>query len=154
MRLAILIVFCLVVVGGVVFFVFEYRHDQKCKEFEKRFEKMKGFPPDKTIDFILEKFQDSTSPMYRYPIELRSSLLQNCYKTASEDLTELIVEILIYKDMIKTKDPKEYQFIEIIDEIRTNPNERLNKIIIEAFELSSLYQSQRLNFIYMDAIQH
>jgi len=77
--------------------------NDKTEYFEKRYEELTFSPPERLCSLFLEKCEtkDPNSPFSKYTPVMINRQFSAIYRLASEEHLKLVVDILIYKEVLK-----------------------------------------------------
>lgn len=120
----------------------------KYEYFQNRYENITKISPHDINFKFLEMCLDDNTPFYEYSQEMINRQCAASFRIGSEELVELIVDILIYKKILNND--KEYSLNELksfINRIQNNSKDKFDKIVVESFELAIDYKTEELKLI-------
>ena len=132
---------------SLIFIVFSCNSlNDKTEYFEKRFEELQRVSPEKISLSFLEKCdsKNENAPFKNYTPQMINSQLAHIYKSATEDHLKLIIDILIYKEVLKNKKVSIEDLKPIVYGIENKETDKLDKIVIKSFELALNYTSEQI----------
>ena len=108
---------------------------------------MKKNSPDILFITYLDIIQKSgsDSPMKKLTPDLLLNQEIFLYSSASKRYGELIIDILFYKKILSKKNISFDKLGSYIKKIRSNPKDKLDKILLESFDLMVKYTDQQLH---------
>jgi hypothetical protein len=122
------------------------RQDEiKLKEFQKRYKELTEFTPEQINLKFIEMCEnaDESSAFSRYTPEMMERQFSTNYRLASEDLSKLIIDILVYKKVIGNKNITPEKLKNVVVGLNQKEN-GFNAIVVNSFNLLVEYKSKEL----------
>ncbi len=132
---------------SLIFIVFSCNSiKNKTEHFEERYEEITLTPPEKLcLDFMeLCNIADSNSEFSKYTLEMKKRQYAIFFRSASEEHLKLVVDILIYKEVLKNKEKTIKELQQYIYKINKSENDKLDRIVIKSFDFAVKYKTEQL----------
>lgn len=133
---------------SLIFVIFSCNYfNDKTEYFEKRFKVINQTPPEKLTLLFLEQCNDkSESNSFKdYTPELINSQINHFYKSAIENNLKLIIDILIYKEILKNKKATIEDLRPIIYKLESDKTDKLNSIVLKSFDYVLTYSDDLID---------
>lgn len=120
--------------------------NDKTEYFEKRYEEITFSPPERLCSSFLEKCntKDENSPFSKYTPVMINRQFSAFYRLASEEHLKLVIDILIYKEVIKNKEQSINDLRHYVDNINKSESDNLDRIVIKSFDFAVKYKAEQL----------
>jgi hypothetical protein len=132
---------------SLIFIVFSCNSlNDKTEYFEKRYEEITLTPPEKLCLMFLERCntEDANSTFSKYTPEMINRQNSAFFRLASEEHLKLVVDILIYKEVLKNKKKSIEDLQQYIDKINKSESDNLDRIVIKSFDFAVKYKAEQL----------
>ena len=127
-----------------------YTDDAKYNFFQDKYKSITEPSPAQLSSLFLENIEDAdeSSPFSKYTPEMINSQCAAMYKIPAEQLAELIIDILKYKEILSNdNDYSLEQLKSFVERIRNGKQDKIDKIVIKSFDLILVYKLEQLKFI-------
>ena len=120
--------------------------NDKTEYFEKRYEEITLTPPEKLCTMFLERCNtsDANSPFSKYTPEKINSQFATIYQSASKEHLKLVIDILIYKEVLKNKEQSINDLRHYVEKIDKSESDKLDRIVIKSFDFAVKYKTEQL----------
>ena len=122
--------------------------DAKYNFYQDKYKSITEHSPARLSSQFLKKIEeaDENSPFSKYTPEMINSQCASMYRTKANELAELIIDILKYKEILSNDN--DYSLEELksfVERIRKGKQDKIEGIVIKSFDLMVEYKLEQLN---------
>lgn len=136
----------LILLLSIVFLFSCSNNEQKTKYFENRYKKITQVTPYELSERFLTICEntDPNNPFHDYTPAMINNQCASFFRISSEKLTKLIIDILLYEDIIKNKNISDYDLQLKVESFGKSKNDKLRNIVIKSFDLIVVYKVEQM----------
>lgn len=117
-------------------------------KFNKELDSLQSITPEDLIMQLNKNIETtpSLSQLYTNSPESYNSQIATFYDSKSKELVDFILDIMIYKGIIKDKNISIEEFQKFVDRIRDNKSDEFDDLIIQSFDKIVEYQRKFIEY--------
>ena len=126
-------------------------YNQQVEDFEYSLKEIGSQTPEEVNSYTLEKYQTKGDPLNKLPFSSLQRVMKYSFESESQDYLKLTIEMIVFK-FKNSRDEKPLtsyneqltfdEVREIVEDIKTRPNDKLNSLIIESCQKAIDNQSK------------
>ena len=139
---------------GVLYYI-SYKKEKEIQayniqveDFEYSLKEIGSQTPEEVNSYTLERYQTKGDPMNKLPFSSVQGVMRSSFESESQDYLKLSIEMIVFKFKFTQKEELTFDDVkEIVEDIKKNPNGKLNSMIIKSFQKAVENQSKYLQML-------
>ncbi len=141
---------------GVLYYI-NYKKEKEIQayniqveNFEYSLKEIGSQTPEEVNSYTLERYQTKGDPMNKLPFSAVQGVMRSYFESECQDYLKLTMDMIVFKFKFTQKEKEELTRLDIymiIEDIKKNPNGKLNTMIIKSFQKAVENRSKYLQML-------
>lgn len=141
---------------GVLYYI-NYKKEKEIQayniqveDFEYSLKEIGSQTPEEVNSYTLERYQTKGDPMNKLSFSSVQGVMRSSFESEYQDYLKLTMEMIVFKFKFTQKEKEELTRLDIymiIEDIKKNPNGKLNTMIIKSFQKAVENRSKYLQML-------